>query len=55
LAKEFADVFIPMDGIFARYAVEGIREADMSADGVHPTPRGHGIIAAEWLKALGII
>ncbi|MDR0718183.1 MAG: SGNH/GDSL hydrolase family protein [Treponema sp.] len=55
LAKEFADVFIPLDGIFARYAVEGIREADMSADGVHPTPRGHGIIAAEWLKALGIL
>jgi lysophospholipase L1-like esterase len=55
LAKEFADVFIPLDGIFARYAVEGIREADMSADGVHPTPGGHGIIAAEWIKALGII
>jgi lysophospholipase L1-like esterase len=54
LAKEFADVFIPMDGIFARCAVEGVSEADMSADGVHPTPRGHGIIAAEWLKALKV-
>jgi lysophospholipase L1-like esterase len=55
LAKEFADVFIPMDGIFTRYAVEGINEADMSADGVHPTPQGHGIIAAEWIKALNIL
>jgi lysophospholipase L1-like esterase len=55
LAKEFADVFIPMDGIFAQYAVKGIREADMSADGVHPASRGHGIIAAEWLKALGVL
>jgi lysophospholipase L1-like esterase len=55
LAKEFADVFVPMDGIFTRYAVEGIRETDMSADGVHPTPRGHGIIAAEWLRALGLL
>ncbi|MDR2376042.1 MAG: SGNH/GDSL hydrolase family protein [Treponema sp.] len=55
LAKEFADVFIPMDGIFARCAVEGISETDMSADGVHPAPRGHGIIAAEWLKALGVL
>jgi lysophospholipase L1-like esterase len=55
LAKEFADIFIPMDGIFAHYAVKGVKEADMSADGVHPTPRGHGIIAAEWIKALGIL
>jgi lysophospholipase L1-like esterase len=55
LAKEFADVFIPMDGIFARYAVEGVNEVDMSADGVHPTPQGHSIIAAEWLKALGVL
>jgi lysophospholipase L1-like esterase len=54
LAKEFADIFIPMDGIFTRYAVEGIREAEMSADGVHPAPRGHSIIAAEWLKAAGV-
>jgi lysophospholipase L1-like esterase len=54
LAKEFADIFIPMDSIFARYAVGGVRETDMSADGVHPTPCGHGIIAAEWLKALNI-
>jgi lysophospholipase L1-like esterase len=54
LAREFADVFIPLDGIFTRYAVEGIKEADMSADGVHPTPLGHGIIASEWAKALGV-
>ncbi|MDR0553927.1 MAG: SGNH/GDSL hydrolase family protein [Treponema sp.] len=50
LAITYADAFLPLDGIFARYAVEGRREADMSADGVHPTSVGHGIIAAEWLK-----
>ncbi|GHV94950.1 lipase [Spirochaetia bacterium] len=54
LAMEYADVFIPMDGIFARYAVEGFKEADMSADGVHPTSVGHGIIAAEWLRGLSV-
>jgi lysophospholipase L1-like esterase len=53
LAREFADVFIPMDGIFVRYAVEGIKDTDMSADGVHPSAQGHEIIAKEWLKALG--
>ncbi|MCL2478223.1 MAG: SGNH/GDSL hydrolase family protein [Treponema sp.] len=52
LAKEYADFFIPMDGIFAKKAVEGIRETEMAADGVHPTPLGHGIIAAEWLRCL---
>ena len=53
LAKEYADVFIPMDGIFTRYAVEGTKDIDMAADGVHPTPLGHGIIASEWLRAVG--
>jgi lysophospholipase L1-like esterase len=54
LAKEFAGLFIPLDGIFARYAVEGRKEAEMAPDGVHPSPAGHGIIALEWLKALGL-
>ena len=52
LAKEYADVFIPLDGIFTRYAVQGAKDIDMAADGVHPTPLGHGIIASEWLRAL---
>ncbi|GHV68777.1 lipase [Spirochaetia bacterium] len=55
LAKEYADVFVPLDGIFTRYAVEGLDEAAMAADGVHPTPTGHGIIALQWLKALGVL
>ncbi|GHT75635.1 lipase [Spirochaetia bacterium] len=54
LAKEYADVFIPLDGILNSYAVDGQKEASMAADGVHPTPTGHGIIAVQWLKALGI-
>jgi lysophospholipase L1-like esterase len=55
LAREYADVFIPMDGIFIRYVTEGIKDADITADGVHPTTAGHAIIAAEWLKALGVL
>jgi lysophospholipase L1-like esterase len=53
LAREFARVLIPLDGILASYAAAGTKDADMSPDGVHPSPQGHGIIAAEWLKALG--
>lgn len=53
LAREFADVFVPMDGVFVSYAVKGVADSEMSADGVHPTPLGHAIIASEWLKAIG--
>lgn len=55
LAKQYADFFIPMDGIFAAYTVRGIKEAEMAGDGVHPTPLGHGIIASEWLKGLSAL
>ncbi|MDR3303451.1 MAG: SGNH/GDSL hydrolase family protein [Treponema sp.] len=55
LAREFADVFIPMDGIFVSEIVAGKRDVDITADGVHPTPTGHAIIAASWLKGLGIL
>ncbi|GHU77854.1 lipase [Spirochaetia bacterium] len=55
LAREYADVFIPMDGILTRYAAEGIPDAELTADGVHPTSAGHGVIAEEWLKALEIL
>jgi lysophospholipase L1-like esterase len=53
LAREFADIFVPMDGLFVSYAVKGLTDLEMAADGVHPTSLGHGIIAAEWLKAIG--
>lgn len=55
LAKEFADYFIPLDGIFQKYVIEGYREADLASDGVHPTSIGHGMIAREYLKTLSII
>jgi lysophospholipase L1-like esterase len=55
LAGEFADYFLPTDGILARYAAEGIPEGSIAADGVHPTPAGHGILAYEWLRCLEII
>jgi lysophospholipase L1-like esterase len=55
LAGQFADYFLPSDGILARYAAEGIPEERIAADGVHPTPDGHGILAYEWLRCLEII
>lgn len=50
LAKEFADYYIPMDGIYAKYEVEQYSCTEITADGVHPSTIGHRIIAEEYLK-----
>ena len=51
LAREFRAILVPLDGIFARAST--LREQTFwSADGVHPTPAGHALIARSWLKAL---
>ncbi|MDR2100960.1 MAG: SGNH/GDSL hydrolase family protein [Treponema sp.] len=55
LAAQFADYFLPADGILARYVAEGIPQEHIAADGVHPTGTGHGILAYEWLHCLGIL
>ena len=52
LAKEFADYYIPMDGIFAKAEVEMFTCRQITEDGVHPTRTGHSIIAEEYLNAL---
>jgi lysophospholipase L1-like esterase len=52
LAKEFADFYLPMDGILAKAEVEQYTCTQLAEDGVHPTALGHGVIAEEYLKAL---
>jgi lysophospholipase L1-like esterase len=52
LAREFADVYVPLDGFFARAAAQ--REpAFWLPDGVHPSLAGHALIAQAWLQAVG--
>lgn len=52
LAREFEAILVPLDGIFA--AASAVREpAFWAADGVHPTSRGHALIAQSWLRAVG--
>lgn len=55
LAAEFADCFLPLDGLMAKYHAGGMPKAALAADGVHPTPAGHGLIALEWLRATGCV
>ncbi len=50
LAKEFDAVHIPLQEIFDD-AFQRAPEAYWAADGVHPTPAGHQLIADAWLRA----
>lgn len=53
LALEFADAYVPMDGIFA--AASCRREPSFWAgDGVHPSQSGHLLIADSWIEQAGI-
>lgn len=50
LAREFADVFIPTDGIFAAACI-GEAPTAWAADGVHPTEAGARLIASHYADA----
>jgi phospholipase/lecithinase/hemolysin len=51
LAGEFDAIFVP----FQRVLDEALQQADpayWAADGVHPTPAGHRLLADAWLAAM---
>ncbi len=50
LAREFADVFVPLDGLFAAASI-GAAPDEFSADGVHPNAKGSAFIAQRYLEA----
>lgn len=52
LAKEFADYYLPLDGILAKAEVEQYTCFEIAEDGVHPSKLGNSIIAKEYMKAL---
>ncbi|WP_238649676.1 SGNH/GDSL hydrolase family protein [Paenibacillus piscarius] len=54
LAREYGAVLVPLDGLFAAASVK-VEPAFWAADGVHPSPAGHALIADAWLKAVGAI
>jgi acyl-CoA thioesterase-1 len=53
LAAEYRAVLVPADGLFAAAAVRTSPEV-WTADGVHPTAAGHGLLAGAWLDAVGL-
>lgn len=54
LAREFADVYIPLDGLFAAACVDH-EPAFFSDDGVHPTEQGAKFIAQAYLNAMSAV
>ena len=54
LAREFEAVYVPLDGLFAAACCKQ-PPAFWAADGVHPTPAGHALIAKAWLEAVGAL
>ncbi len=51
LAREFADAYIPMDGLFAKASIEK-EPTYWAADGVHPTAEGAALIGKYYLDAV---
>ena len=54
LAREFEAPFVPLDGLFAQVAAQQ-ELAYWAADGVHPSPAGHAMMARAWLEAVRAI
>ena len=52
LAKEFADVYIPLDEIFKAEFDKYEDIYYLSPDGVHPNETGHKLIANCWVNAV---
>lgn len=51
LAREFADVYIPLDGLFAAASIKK-EPTYWAADGVHPTAEGAKFIAEHYCNAV---
>lgn len=54
LAKEFADFYIPLDGLFASASI-GVDDLHWSEDGVHPNANGSEYIGDLYANAINIL
>ena len=50
VAQKYHSIFVPLMDMFDRYTA-GHRVEELTDDGIHPTLKGHKLIADEWLKA----
>lgn len=54
LAREFADAYVPLDGLFAELVLK-VPPKDLAEDGIHPTDLGYEYIARWWLERVNFI
>ncbi len=54
LAREFADAYVPLDGLFAELVLK-VPPKDLAEDGIHPTDLGYEYIARWWLERVTFI
>ncbi len=52
LARQYADIYVPLDGIFQAASMQMPPEA-WAGDAVHPSKAGHALMAKAWLEAIG--
>ena len=52
LAKEFGAVLVRTDAVLTSLVADGTPARSLAEDGVHPTPRGHAVIAEAWAEAV---
>lgn len=49
LSRKFHTEFIPLDGLYQEQCAQN-NPTEFSADGVHPSDKGHAFLAKEWIK-----
>ena len=54
LAREFADEYVPLDGLFAELVLK-ISPEELTADGIHPTDLAYEYIARWWLERVTFV
>ncbi|MHB8962568.1 MAG: SGNH/GDSL hydrolase family protein [Saccharofermentanales bacterium] len=55
MASLYADYYLPLDGIMAANCTGRYTAQELAEDGVHPSAKGHAIIAEAYLKILGVL
>lgn len=54
LAEKYDAIYIPLQEIFEEIILGGMDRKELTKDGVHPTTKGHEIIAKAWIQATNI-
>ncbi len=54
VAKDAKAVWVPFQTMFDEAVAAGTKPSELAGDGVHPTQKGHEMMAAAWRKAVGV-